>query len=273
MNINGIITKKKRAKRANVQACDVKTIERVEEKYLITKEQKTALTKKLAKRLKRDEYYKEEVVSIYFDTKNNDLVINSIERPAFREKFRARIYKMSRGKSPVFLEVKSKMAVKKVKIGNKRRLVLSEAEFERFRKGAKLAEIIEKSHADSVQQKQVARELEYLVGYYDLEPKMMIASDRIAFQGKENPEFRLTFDENLRFREKDLSFKSGSKGEKYFPNTPEPKKCIIMEVKTMSAMPPWFVAELSKLKIYPSRFSKYGKIYQLIKERNEKKNV
>ena len=44
-----------------------------------------------------------------------------------------------------------------------------------------------------------------------------------------------------------------------------------MEVKTMHSMPPWFVRELSRQKLYPVRFSKYGKIYQLTKERN--KNV
>ena len=253
MNINGFY--------------DDKTIRRVEEKYLITKEQKTALLKKITKNLKRDEFYKEEVLSIYFDTAGNDLAIKSIDRPEFREKFRARMYKMTRGKSSVFLEVKSKMAAKKVKIGNKRRLVLSEREFEKFMKGAKLEELAKEG---DFRQKQIARELAYLMDYYKLEPKIMVMSDRIAFKGKAEAEFRLTFDENLRFREDNLSFRKGSKGEKYFPTTNEPKKCIIMEVKTMSAMPPWFVNELSRLKIYPSRFSKYGKIYQLINERTKK---
>ena len=39
----------------------------------------------------------------------------------------------------------------------------------------------------------------------------------------------------------------------------------------MNAMPQWFMSELSQLKIYPYRFSKYGKIYQLINERKKKK--
>lgn len=268
MNINGIIVRRKREKEVRASFCDDKTIRRVEEKYLITKEQKAEILKKITKNLKRDEFYKEEVLSIYFDTAGNDLVIKSIDRPEFREKFRARMYRMTRGNSPVFLEVKSKMAVKKVKIGNKRRLVLSEREFEKFMKGEKLEELAKDG---DFQQKQIARELAYLMDYYKLEPKVMIMADRVAFKGKEKAEFRLTFDENLRFREDNLSFRKGGKGRKYFPTTNEPKKCIIMEVKTMNAMPPWFVSELSRLKIYPSRFSKYGKIYQLITER--KKNV
>lgn len=277
MNINGIITKKPRRKGSEKKLrtgfLDDKTIERVEEKYLITKEQKSAILKKITKHLARDEYYKEEVLSIYFDTKSSDLAIKSIDRPNFREKFRARVYKMPSGKSPVFLEVKSKMAVKKIKIGNKRRLVLTDREFDRFLKGEKLTKIAAKAHAGDFKQLQIARELEYLMDFYSLEPKILIAADRVAYKGKENPEFRLTFDENLRFREKSLHFKTGSKGEKYFPLTSAPKNNIIMEVKTMNAMPPWFVAELSQLKIYPARFSKYGKIYQLIKERTKTPNV
>lgn len=264
MNINGISAKSPRP-----ASLDVKTIERVEEKYLITKAQKSALLKKISPLLSRDEFYKEEILSLYFDTAHNDLVIKSIDRPAFREKFRARVYKMTKGKSPVFLEVKSKMAVKKIKIGNKRRLILSEREFHRFLKGEKLTKIAEKSHAGDFKQLQIARELEYLMDFYALEPKILIASDRLAFKGKTNSEFRLTFDENLRFREKNLTFKKGGTGEKFFPSTPNPKTNIIMEVKTMNAMPPWFVQALSSLKIYPSRFSKYGKIYQLINERNQ----
>ena len=42
----------------------------------------------------------------------------------------------------------------------------------------------------------------------------------------------------------------------------------IMEVKCLYALPLWFTKELSKLKIYPSSFSKVGNIY-LKERRNE----
>ena len=99
---------------------------------------------------------------------------------------------------------------------------------------------------------------------------MVISANRTAFTAKDDEEFRLTFDESLRFREKDLKLEKGSKGEKYFPTVGQKERSIIMEAKTMRAMPPWFVEELSRLHIYPVRFSKYGKIYQLINERNNK---
>ena len=249
-----------------------KTIERVEEKYLLTRSEKTALMKAVRKYLERDEYYKEEVLSLYFDTKNYDLAIKSIDRPDFREKVRVRAYDVPKRSSRVFFEVKTKFVQGKRKIGDKRRLSVKLGDFYKYLdKGESLERIADKSSRGDAQQLQVARELDYMMKHYRLEPKVVVTADRVAFKGKEDAEFRLTFDENLRFREDELRLEKGSRGEKYFPAVGEKERAIIMEVKTMRAMPPWFVAELSRLRIYPVRFSKYGKIYQLIQER--KKNV
>ena len=247
---------------------DDKKIERIEEKYLITKSEKTKLLKAINKHLLHDEWYKEEVLSLYLDTPNFDLAIKSIDRPEFREKIRVRAYNLPRKTTPVFFEVKTKYVQGKRKIGNKRRLVLPLKDFYRyFEKGENLEKLIDKYTKGDKQQIQVARELDYLVKFYKLEPKLVISANRTAFKGKDDSDFRLTFDESLRFREKDLKLEKGSKGEKYFPSINEKKRVIIMEVKTMRAMPLWFVEQLNQLKIYPTRFSKYGKIYQLIKER------
>ena len=249
---------------------DDKKIERIEEKYLITKAEKTKLLKAINKYLQHDEWYKEEVLSLYFDTPNFDLAIKSIDRPDFREKIRVRAYNLPKKSTPVFFEVKTKYTQGKRKIGNKRRLVLPLKDFYRYyEKGENLEKIIDKYTKGDKQQKQVAKELDYLMKFYKLEPKFVISANRTAFKGKDGSDFRLTLDESLRFREKDLKLEKGSKGEKYFPAINEKKRAIIMEVKTMSAMPLWFTAELSRLKICPARFSKYGKVYQLTKERKK----
>ncbi len=248
-----------------------KTIERIEEKYLITKTEKTALMKKISKELEHDEYYKEEVLSLYFDTENYDLAIKSIDRPNFREKVRVRAYDKPRKTSKVFFEVKTKLVQGKRKIGDKRRLLIKLGDFYNYyEKGEDLEKIIEEFSKGDKQQMQIARELDYITKHYQLVPKVVISADRTAFKAKGDSDFRLTFDENLRFRETELKLEKGSKGEKYFPAIGEKKRAIIMEVKTMNAMPPWFVKELGRLHIYPQRFSKYGKIYQLINERNKK---
>ncbi|MBR3320017.1 polyphosphate polymerase domain-containing protein [Candidatus Saccharibacteria bacterium] len=250
---------------------DDKKIERIEEKFLITKSEKTQLMRAIKNELKRDKYYKEEVLSLYFDTPNYDLAIKSIDRPNFREKVRVRAYMVPKRSTPVFFEVKTKLAQKGRKIGNKRRLLIKLGDFYKYyNKGQDLVELTEKYTKGDSQQMQVARELDYLVKTFQLEPKVVISTNRTAFAGKGSSDFRLTFDENLRFRETDLKLEKGSKGEKYFPAVGQRERSIIMEVKTMRAMPPWFVAGLSELHIYPIRFSKYGKIYQLITERNRK---
>ena len=246
-----------------------RTIERVEEKYLITKHQKTVLMKKISERLEHDDFYKEQIISLYLDSDNYDLAIKTLDRPNFRLKVRVRSYDVPTPSKRVFFEVKTKLKTEKRKVGNKRRLVLPLKDFYAYiNKGQDLEELAKKASKGDAQQCQVARELDYLVKVYDLKPKILISSDRTAFKGKFNEDFRLTFDENLRFRTQKLRLEKTGSWEKYFPNTSDPKRSIIMEVKTMHAMPPWFVAELGELHIYPVRFSKYGKIYQLIKERN-----
>lgn len=252
---------------------DDKKIERIEEKYLITKDEKATLMRAIKDKLKRDKYYKEDVISLYFDTPNYDLAIKSIDRPDFREKVRVRAYNLPKKSTPVFFEVKTKQVIGKRKIGNKRRLVIKLGDFYKYyNKGEDLVKLTQKYTKGDWQQMQTAKELDYIMKIYKLEPKMVVSANRTAFTARDDAEFRLTFDESLRFREKDLKLEKGSKGEKYFPAAGQKEHSIIMEVKTMRAMPPWFTAELSKLKIYPTRFSKYGKIYQLIEER-KKANV
>ena len=244
---------------------DDRTIERIEEKYLMSRSEKSALLKKLQKHLKKDEYFKESVLSLYFDTKNSDLANRSIDRPPFREKIRVRAYNVPTETSPVFFEVKSKLATRGVKMGNKRRLVLPLKDFYAyFEHGKDLVKIAKKSSNSDPKQLQIARELDYLTKYYRLEPKVLISADRTAYVGKDDPGFRLTFDERLRFRATNLRLEKGTKGEKFFKKSTANN--IIMEVKTLDSMPLWFVRELSNLKIYPDRFSKYGKIYQYLFE-------
>lgn len=245
---------------------DDRTIERVEEKYLISRSEKTALLKKIQLHLEKDEYFKEEVLSLYFDTSHYDLANRSIDRPSFREKIRIRAYNVPTKSSPVFFEVKSKLATCGLKVGNKRRLVLPLKDCYDYLKTGKNLEKITRAYShDDRQQRQVARELDYLMHYYQLEPKALIITNRTAYVGRDNRSFRLTFDENLRFRTTNLRLEQGTKGEKFF----HPPKNIIMEVKILDSMPLWFTRELTRLKIYPTRFSKYGKIYQLTKERNK----
>lgn len=243
-------------------------IERVEEKYLITPAEQSALLSQISQHLAEDEYFSEIVASVYYDTPNFAFAIRSIDRPTYRAKVRIRAYETPTLSSKIFFEVKSKFSDGKKKIGTKRRLLLPLKTFYRYAdKGENLVELVQDFKSSSSLDVQIARELDYLMRFHSLEPKVLIAADRLAYVAKNNPRFRLTFDENLRFRTSDLRLEHGSKGEKYFPLSQDSAHCVIMEVKTMNAMPSWFVAALSRAHIYPARFSKYGKIYQLLTER------
>lgn len=106
------------------------------------------------------------------------------------------------------------------------------------------------------------QEIDYYMKYYNLKPSIFIAYNRSSYQGIEDKNLRITFDSNLRSRRTDLRLELGDAGKKYFKNNE-----VIMEIKTLNALPLWLVKELSELKIYPVSCSKYGSIYA--KEKGE----
>ena len=74
---------------------------------------------------------------------------------------------------------------------------------------------------------------------------------------------RLTFDSGILYREKELDLKNGIYGELILPDG-----MYLMEIKTAGAMPIWTAEMLTRLKIYPASFSKYGTAYKNILIKN-----
>lgn len=223
---------------------------RVELKYLLTEEEYKLLFKKINKYLIKDKYFKSTICNIYFDTINNDLIINSLEKPIFKEKIRLRSYKVPNINDDVFLEIKEKYKG----IVGKRRIKIKLKDFYTY---------LKTNNYDK--DNQIMNEINYYFKYYDLKPAIYIAYDRISYCGKEDNTLRITIDSNLRSRNSDLNLELGDAGKCYFK-----EKNYIMEIKTLGSMPLWLVRSLSELKIYPTSFSKYGSIYQKeLKERND----
>ena len=109
------------------------------------------------------------------------------------------------------------------------------------------------SHA-SVMDTQISREIDYcLFHYHNLIPRMLLSYDRAAFYAMDNPQFRITFDENILWRDHDVTLTTGIGGTAVLP-----ADTILMEVKTADAIPLWLVQLLSREKIYKTSFSKYG---------------
>ena len=219
---------------------------RVEKKYLLTKEEKDNLFNLIWPYIEEDKYFKSIISNIYFDTVDNDIIINSIDKPIFKEKLRLRSYTVPVDMdSEVFLEIKRKF---KGVVG-KRRVSLKLKDFYDFYDNR------------DYEKSQIFEEIRYAFDYYGLVPKIFVGYDRVSYNGKDDEGLRITFDSNLRSRFDNLRLEYGDTGDNYFDCD-----MYIMEIKTLGAMPFWLVDSLSKLKIYPISFSKVGRIYSSLKE-------
>jgi len=99
--------------------------------------------------------------------------------------------------------------------------------------------------------------LDWFTAKYYLLPAVYLAYDRTAFRGVEDPELRITIDDNIRYRENNLKLSAGSAGKTLLP---EDK--LLMEIKVPGRMPLWLSHILSQEKIFSDSFSKYGTYYQ-----------
>lgn len=216
--------------------------ERVEEKYLISNKQMKVLLNRFSKYITKDKYFKNAIHNIYFDTKQSDLIVHSLEKPIFKDKFRLRSYGTPSLDDDVFLEMKTKFKG----IVGKRRIKIKLREYEDYISNHKLDE-----------NSQIWNEIDYYFNYYHLIPKIYIAYDRYSFKGIDDDNLRITFDYNLRSRNDDLDISADDHCTPYFES-----EQYIMEIKTIGSMPLWLVRILSEEKIVPVSFSKYGKIYE-----------
>ena len=213
---------------------------RIEQKYLLNEKEYLNVLEELKPYLVEDEYFKSHIYNIYFDTRENDFIIKSLEKPRFKTKLRLRSYGIPTKDSKVFLEIKQKYKG----IVGKRRMELTLKEFDDYYKSKE-------------KKSQIQKEIDYYFKKYSLEPKLFLAYDRDSYKGKENSGLRITFDQNIRSRREKLRLELGDGGEKLFD-----ENLYVMEIKSLHSLPLEITKILSRLKIYPTSFSKYGKIYQ-----------
>lgn len=217
---------------------------RYEYKYIVTKEQKQRILQAMEPYMQGDQYGKSTIRNIYLDTPHHLLIRRSLEKPVYKEKLRIRSYTRVDDTSTVFVELKKKYN----SVVYKRRLALSQNQaMDWMTQGIPPSE-----------QNQIYRELEYARQFYkSLQPSVFLSYEREAFFGKENSDFRITFDENILFRTHNLSLTQPVGGQAVL----EQDK-IIMEIKCAGGIPLWMVQILSEEKLYKTSFSKYGTAYR-----------
>ena len=228
----------------------IEVFNRKEIKYLITDEDKAALFSIIEKYMNCDANNKDaktySICNLYIDTESDELIRKSLEKPFFKEKIRLRSYGKVSLTDNVFLESKKKFDG----VVNKRRttFVLQDA-YEYFENG----NIIENPKMN----KQVMKEINYIMNMYNLKPRVFISYDRLAFFEKNNSDFRLTLDTNIQTRRDNLRLDYDIYGNQLL----QPGQWI-MEAKAFKAFPLWFVHFLSERKIFQTSFSKYGTEYR-----------
>ena len=221
---------------------DIRIFQRVEKKYLITRDEMQKILSSAKDMLAEDEYAHTEITSLYLDTPTQLLVRRSIEGGPYKEKLRLRGYGRVDDDTTVYLELKKKFKGTVYK----RRAAMTLAEAKDYFRGEAMGE-----------NSQIGHELDYAMRYYGMpHPYIAIIYHRDAYVVRDDSDVRITFDSNIRYRTDELFSAFGGDGEGILP-----EEKIIMEIKTEGAMPLWLAHLLDEMRIFPTSFSKYGRAY------------
>ncbi|WP_206854125.1 polyphosphate polymerase domain-containing protein [Candidatus Enterococcus mangumiae] len=219
--------------------------QRKETKYLLTTTQFHSFIEELKKQMQIDDYGLHTILSLYFDTADDRFITNSMNKPRYKEKFRVRSYGVPTDSSLVFLEIKKKVNG----IVYKRRLPLTYSEYLKW---------LQTKDFPSENHEQIQQEVDWLFRKNpDLSPKTLIIYERMSLFGKTDPDFRVTFDQHIRFRQTNLDL--AITGEE---NLVAPELGVLMEVKALGAYPLWFVELLNAYQLRKGSFSKYAETYK-----------
>ncbi len=231
------------------------TFRRYEIKYMVTAEQREAIVRAMEPHMKSDQYGRTIIRNLYFDTDSYRLVRNSIEKPVYKEKLRIRSYRQTEENDSVFVELKKKYD----SVVYKRRIVLPQKDADRWlAKGGKMPALPR-------QDAQIGREIAcFLAFYQSLHPVVFLSYRREAFLSADGSDFRVTFDDDILARQEMLSLGVGPYGDALLNGG-----MSVMELKTSGGIPLWMNRILTKERVFPCSFSKYGTAYRtmIYKER------
>jgi hypothetical protein len=236
------VRSKKEALMSNNNTAVIDTFQRVEDKYLLNSFQAEDFFKAARSHLKKDVYFQYHCHTIYFDNDAAQLISTSLSHPYYKMKLRLRTYSNPQPDTPVFLETKKKYG----DIVYKKRFMIDDAEARDYL-------LYDKPHSCH---NYTSEEIDYLIHYYHLKPKVYIGYDRICFVSRTEADARFTLDSHIVYRVDDLSLTENGT-EKPLDNS-----LYILECKVSDRYPIWLTEILSQQHLYKSSFSKYGTIYR-----------
>lgn len=221
---------------------------RIEKKYILTQEQYLSFRKVLSDFTIEDDYGNTPILNIYYDRPDFYLIHKSMEKPMYKEKLRLRCYGIPGKNSSSFVEIKKKCE----NIVYKRRVCMPyEAALTYLNNPGYPQKRLPHSHNTN---EQILREIDFMkLRYTPLLPKMTICYDRIALMGIDDPNLRITFDKNIRWRSDHLDLRNGNSGTYILP-----PDYYLMEIKIVNSIPLTLSRILSRYSIFSTSFSKYG---------------
>ena len=234
----------------------IEVFNRHENKYLVGEKILSKLQDRLSEYMNIDEYNKRcetyPISNLYYDTDDSSLIRISLSKPKYKEKLRLRAYGVPEHGSKVYVEIKKKVCG----FVNKRRSAIMLDDAYSFLQSGNTPKICNGMN------RQVIREVSYILQTRELSPTVYISYDRKAYFGIGQDDTRVSFDNNIQTRRYDLRLESGIYGEQLLD-----EGSWLMEIKVARSIPVWLCRLLSEYKIYPVSFSKYGEEYKRMLER------
>ena len=218
---------------------------RYEKKYFLTPAGQKTLLQAIGSYIKMDFYGKYTICNLYYDTPDWRLIRASLEKPVYKEKLRVRSYGVPAGDGTVFAEIKKKYRG----VVYKRRITVPADEVQALLAGG-MPRVLEHDYG------QIGKEIAWFQHVYAAQPRVFIGYDRIAFAGVEDPELRITFDTNIRWRTAELDLRAGDYGAPLLPDDR-----VLLELKLPGVCPLWLSHALTAAGAVPVSFSKYGSCY------------
>ena len=219
--------------------------QRKEVKYLLNSVQLQTLMPILRLHMEPDVFPHSSIGNLYYDTPDYRLIRRSLEKPEYKEKLRLRSYGVPGRDTQVFPEIKKKAGG----IVYKRRVSMGCEDAMDYLGGRCPGP-----------EGQIFRELDWMLSAYpELAPRVFLSYERDSWKGKDDDSLRLTLDQDILFRTRQLDLRQGAWGERILlPGQ------TLMEVKIPGAAPIWLAKAFSEIGIFPVSFSKYGKAYERI---------
>lgn len=225
----------------------IEVFNRYEYKYVITEDIFNILIEKLNEKLNFDKFCqrneKYTIINHYVDTKDYQMIRDSLDKPIYKQKLRLRMYnQLESDEDLIFFEIKKKYKG----LVNKRRCCL------KYKEAMEMIYENKFPNIQSYMNKQILKEIFYILqmGEYQLTSKIMY--ERIALFS-DDYKLRVSFDFNI-----------NSQNIEHLDS-----KRILMEIKTPDSIPIWLIKILNELSIKSQSFSKYGKEFNAKLEREK----